>query len=83
MIFIAQYSFTTSFSFVFFVPFFDLVSFVSFDLTVILSFVPIVFYVVQFFIWFVICRLLFQLFSIPFLTFSIVLTCHSPLLELF
>jgi len=71
------------FSFVFFMPFFDLVSLVSFDLFVILSFVSIVSCVVQFFIWLAICRLLFLLFSIPFSLFSIALTRHSQLVDIF
>ena len=69
MIIIAQYSFATSFSLVFFVPFFDLVSLVSFDLTVILSFVLIEFFVVHFLIWFLIRRsqfLFFLSYSSPF-----------------
>jgi hypothetical protein len=45
---ISQYSFITFFSFVFFVPFLDFVSLVSFDLTLILSFVSIVFFLVHF-----------------------------------
>ena len=67
----------------FFMPFFDFVSLVSFDLTVILSFVSIVFFVVHFLFWFPIRRLLFQLFSIPFSHFSIVQIRHLQLLEIF